>query len=446
MELSQQRIRRDLLRLAYPAILEMMLHTTVWIADTAMVGRLGPVELSAVGLGGEIFFTTVFVFAAIGVGATAMIARYYGAKEYKKVHHISSQVFLLGILVGTFVSVLLYFVGDTVIYWFNIPEEVAIQSEIYIKTATVGTFFMLPMFVSIAILRGIGNNQLPLLIAIVINTINIIGDYVLIFGKFGFPAYGVKGAAIAAAAGHIVGAVVIWVYLFSGRLEVKLDLQNIIKFDKEIIKKVLNLSTPAGIAELITNGSRIVFSIMVAHLGAVAYAAHQVAVAAESLSFMPGFGFSIAATTIVGQSLGAKEQVQASKSGWEALKLGLMIMVSIGLFFLILPHQIIKVFIPNPEVIELGASCLRIAAFEQPVIAVEMILSGALKGAGDTRWPLYSALVGNWLIRIPLVYLSVFVFHLPVTFVWIVTVIDFTVRSVIVLWRFKSGKWTAIKI
>jgi putative MATE family efflux protein len=185
---------------------------------------------------------------------------------------------------------------------------------------------------------------------------------------------------------------------------------------------------------------------MVAHLGAVAYAAHQVAVAAESLSFMPGFGFSIAATTIVGQSLGAKEQVQASKSGWEALKLGLMIMVSIGLFFLILPHQIIKVFIPNPEVIELGASCLRIAAFEQPVIAVEMILSGALKGAGDTRWPLYSALVGNWLIRIPLVYLSVFVFHLPVTFVWIVTVIDFTVRSVIVLWRFKSGKWTAIKI
>ncbi|MDI3533748.1 MAG: hypothetical protein PWQ82_113 [Thermosediminibacterales bacterium] len=432
--------------LAWPAILEMMLHTMIWVVDTAMVGRLGAVALSAVGLGSEILFSVVFIFAAVGVGATAIIARNVGAQNYQRATFVAEQALVLSLSLGVVLAAFGLFLIDDIFKAINIEPAVADLALDYLGIILWALIFMLPMFVSVAIMRGTGNNKTPLVIAGITNFLNLIGDYVLIFGKFGAPAMGVKGAALAAAIGNITGSLIALYFIFSHREIIKIKPKNLLRFDLSIFKQIIKLSFPAGLEEGINNTSRILFVIMVANMGPVFFAAHQVAVAVESLSFMPGHGFAIAATIIVGQNLGAKNFDRSEKGALTAMKLGLLTMSFMGIVFLVGHNYIVRLFITDAKVAYWGALCIFIASFEQPFLAFYMTLSGALRGAGDTRWPMYAASIGNWLIRLPLVYMVVYIWKLSVTAIWIITTVDFALRSLVVFLRFRKGKWKEIDI
>jgi len=442
----QAELRRRLLLLAWPAILEMILHMMVGIVDTAMVGRLGPRELAAVGLGSRILFAVVFLFAAMGTGAAALVARAVGARDWSGANRIAAQAMVLGFLAGAAISLVGFTAGDYLFSLIRLEPLVARLVREYLQITMLPAALILPLFIANAILRGAGNTRAPLLIALITNGINIIGDYVLIFGRGGFPALGVAGAAAATAAAQVLGSLLALAVLFWGDPLLRLQPGDFLGWDGKLVGRILRLSLPAGLEELVFSAGGMVFTLMVTSLGTVPFAAHQIATSVESLSYMPGHGFAIAAATTVGQSLGARHPEEAKEGGWQGAKLALLVMTGTGLLFFGFPRHLAAFFAPGEaEVIALGATAIRISALEQPAIALEMVLAGALRGAGDTRFPLLVTSLGFWLVRMPLTYLVVFVWRLPLGAVWVVTAIDWFFRSILLYRYYRRGKWLLVR-
>ncbi|HHX23240.1 MAG TPA: MATE family efflux transporter [Thermoanaerobacterales bacterium] len=443
---SEKSLRQKILSLAFPAILENVLHTAVWMVDTAMVGRLSAAALSAVGFGTQVAFALVHIFGAIGIGTSALVARYVGAGQPKDANRVVAQSFLVSTIISVLIAIANIYIGIPLLS--AVIEDPAVVSlgVIYVRIITIGVVAMIPAMVMNAALRGAGNTRLPMVSAFIANTFNIIADYVLIFGHFGFPQMGVRGAAIATALAQIIGATITLLYLLMGKDIIKLDLKQAFRVDIDILKQLSRLSLPSCLEEFVHSGSRIVSSIWIASLGTVSLAAHQVAHSAESMSFMPGYGFQVAASTLVGQNLGADRPDEAEKSGWKTMQLAVLFMGAVGLFFLLFSYPLMGLFTNVKEVREVAAICIRIAAFEQPTVAICMSLAGALRGAGDTRGTFKVGIISNYLIRIPSLYLVIFVLKKPINYVWMAIVFQFLVQATLTMLRFKQGIWKKIKV
>ncbi|HHW91243.1 MAG TPA: MATE family efflux transporter, partial [Firmicutes bacterium] len=381
LDRAQAGLRKRLLMLAWPAILEMVLHMMVGIVDTAMVGRLGPQELAAVGLGSRILFSVVFVFAAMGTGAAALVARAVGAKDWAGTNRIAAQAMVLGFLAGGAIALVGFTSAGSLFSWLQVEPLVARLGREYLQITMLPAVLILPLFIANALFRGAGNTRVPMIIALITNGVNIVGDYVLIFGKGGFPALGVAGAAVATATAQVLGCLLALGILIWGALPLRLHPRDFLFWDGKLVGRILRLSLPAGLEELVFSLGGMVFTFMVTSLGTVSFAAHQIATSVESLSYMPGHGFAIAAATTVGQNLGANHLDEAEEGGWQGALLALLVMTGIGVLFFSFPRHLASLFAPGEaEVIALGAAAIRISALGQPAIAVEMVLAGALRG------------------------------------------------------------------
>ncbi|WP_054950569.1 MATE family efflux transporter [Numidum massiliense] len=444
---TKKDIRREIAWLAFPAIGEMMLQMIVSMTDVAFVGRLGANELAAIGIATNIFFTLLFIFAAIGVGATAIIARAFGAGDAKQANYVAGQAFTLGLGIAAVASLLGFFYAESLMGFFSRDPEVIAHGVAYLEVVALPSVFMLVYFVMRGVVIGSGNTKLPLLLAVLISIINITGNYVLIYGKWGFPRLGVAGAAWSTSLSLSVASLILIAVMFSGKIRVHLQFRDVIRPHWQTMKRILRLSIPAQLEELMRGGGNLLVTLIISlSMGALAYAAHTVAISVESLSFMPGIGFAIASTALVGQALGAKLHERAERIGWEATKMTVAVMSVFGLTFLVLSEPIVRLFTNDATVIPIAALLIKISALEQPLMALEFVLAGALRGAGDTRWALYITLIGNWCIRIPGLLLVVFVFGGGIYAIWVVFVIDWLIRASIAVWRFRSGKWKTIDV
>lgn len=437
----------SILVLAWPIVIEMGLHTFVWIFDTAMVMRLGAREATAVEYGAIVLFNSLMILGALGIGANSLVARYTGAKDMQRAALTGGQAISISFLITalfTGLSILAYqsffssIIKDTI--------TVALTEEYFYYALVSGGFALLPLVVASGVIRGIGNTRVPMIIALIANTYNVIGDYLLIFGNFGFPALGVKGAALATGSAQLIALALSIGYLLWHKGILPFSLKSMFPFDKEIIRQVLKLSIPAGAEELTHSGSRMITASWITVLGPVAFAANAAAIAAEAFSFMPGQAFAIAATTLVGQRLGAGYIRQARDTGYWAVAIGTVLMSAFGLAFFFFPYLVMSLFDPpDPEVLRLGILCLQIAAVEQPFIALTMIFSGALKGTGDTKGPFRIGLYSNLFVRLPLIYLVIYVLQLEVYYIWWVTAIQYAVSALLLYIRYRRKDWSSLE-
>lgn len=433
--------------LAWPIVIEMGLHTFVWIFDTAMVMRLGAREATAVEFGAILLFNSLMILGALGIGANSLVARYTGAKDMNRAALTGGQALMISFFITaafTAISIMLYspffnwIIKDTL--------TVALTEDYFYYALVSGGFALLPLVVASGIIRGIGNTRVPMIIALIANAYNVIGDYILIFGHFGFPALGVKGAALATGSAQLIALVLSVGYLFMHKGILPFTVHSLFPLRKKIIRQVLKLSLPAGAEELTHSGSRMISASWITVLGPVAFAANAAAIAAEAFSFMPGHAFAIAATTLVGQRLGAGFIRQARETGYWAVALGTILMSSFGLLFFFFPYLIMRLFDPpDPEVLRLGIICLQIAAVEQPFIAITMIFSGALKGVGDTKGPFKVGLYSNLFVRLPLIYAVIFIFQLEVYFIWWVTAIQYAVSALLLYIMYRKKDWSKLE-
>lgn len=443
-DLTSGSIRKNVLYLAWPAVVTMLLQMVVGIADIAMVGRLGTNELAAVGLGRQIVFLFQGLISGVSIGATALIARYIGARDKEKAVSVGEQSIIFGLILSLVIGIPGFFYGDIFFKIFGAERIIISLGFDYLQIIFFGLFTVFITFIINGIFRGIGDTKTPMYLMAFINVLNIILNYFLIFGIWKFPFLGVKGAAVATVVSRGLGILIGLYLLYSGKRGIKLRLHYQIDFS--IIKKIIRIGLPASGESLIFSTAGIFYTMIVVSFGTVAVAAHQVALRSESFSFMPGFGLAIAATTLVGQNLGAAKPERAEKSAYESLKLGLLIMGSMGILFFIFPEYFVKIFTNDPDVIKLAIPCLRIVAISEPALAIMFVLAGSLRGAGDTVFPMIIAGVSHWLLRLPLAYFLGVVMGGGLTGAWIAMTLETIAGGLLFYIRFKRGKWKTIKV
>jgi len=438
-------IRGEVLRLALPATAEQMLGMMVGIVDTFLVGHLGAESLAAVGLANQWIFLSATFFGAVGTGSTALIARFIGAKEPDKANQVLRQSVLLGILIGIVASILGLCLAELAVTLLGARGEVVELSATYLRIVSVALVVAPLMYLGNASLRGAGDTQTPLRIMMVVNAVNIVVAVTAINGLFGVPKMGVAGSAVGAATAQVVGGVLVTAVLLKGRGQIRLQLDGL-RPDSEVVRRILRVGLPTGVENLMFRIGNMAYVTVLASLGVEAYAANQVAINAWSLSFMPGFGFAVAATTLVGQALGAKEPEAAEQHGYTSYWMGAGLMAAMGLMFVLFPAQIMGFFTNDAEVIAVGTMPLRVMGLAQPFLAAAMIFAGALRGAGDTRFPMIITAAAIWLIRLPMAYVLGVMLGWGLVGAWTAMSLDMVMRGALNFWRFRGGRWKSIAV
>ena len=252
---------------------------------------------------------------------------------------------------------------------------------------------------------------------------------------------GVKGAAIAIAVSECLGAA----FLFARSLKRRYIVPSR-KLEMRLTTMTIKLGWPIFVDRLLQNAGSMVFAKVILLYGTAVYAAHQVGLAIEAISFMPGYGIAVAAATMVGQNLGAGRPEDARLSAYEANRLAVILMAGMGFVFFFFPYVLLRLFTNDPEVIGYGILYMKIVAFAQVPLAITMVLTGSLRGAGDTGFIMFATMAGMWLVRLPVTALLATVFHAPIRYVWSVMIFDWLVRMGLLSWRYRKERWGRLEI
>lgn len=425
--------------LTWPVILEMSGQMLAGTLVTVMVGHLGAVSLAAVSLAIMVQMATTMVFAAAGTGAAAIVSREAGAGNWDAVRTIAGQTVMLAAVLGMFLAALGYAASSVVFSVIDAEAEVAELAEELLRLIFVFTPLYLVMSVSNFILRGVGRTIDSFWVSTLNNGVNLLASFLFIYGV-GVPQLGAYGAAWGTAVGQMLGGTLAVIMLIKSPL-IDLRAAEVFSFQRDVVERILRVSVPAALEQAAMQGGRIAFTFLLVGVGTVQFAAHQIAMQVESISYLPGFGFSVAAMTLVGLSLGRQTPHRAERYVKLTRSIAIWSMTVMSAVFFFFSEELTMLFINDQDVLYWGSICVMIAAFEQPTIALNYVMGGALRGAGDTTSPMYVTTIGIWLFRLPLIYLFITVWKYPISTAWWITAGDFLIRSSILWWRFSSGKW-----
>ncbi|MFA4646165.1 MATE family efflux transporter [Pyrococcus kukulkanii] len=460
-------IRRRLWRLAWPAITGNISQTLLNLVDTMIVGHVSAIALGAVGLGGTVSWFMFPIMMAVSTGTLAVVARRVGEGNYEEASKVAEQSMYIAFILGIPVMLFGIFFGDDILRIMGAKGEVLEIAYAYLKVLFLFYPIRFVGFAFFSSLRGAGDTKTPMLLNILMNVINAILDYLLVFGKLGFPRMGPVGAAWASGIGITI-AFLVGLYLFiAHKLVLKPVLELRIRWD--IVEKILRIGTPTMLERGLFSFYNFLYMSIVTRFGKIALSAHQIGLRVESIAYMPAFGFSIATSALVGQSLGAKKPEQAERVVKEALVMTTTFMSVMALILTVFPRYLVVPFLsssdPNYEVVKnLASIYLIIVGISEIPLGVTFVLSGALRGAGDTKSPLYVTAISKLLFRIIPSYLLGFGFEIPSFTIWKLTFPGFTFKGlgVIAAWVgmsletfitaglfwlvFRKGKWKHIKI
>jgi MATE family multidrug resistance protein len=413
----QPMTQRRVLGLALPIIGENLLQTMVGAVDTFMVADLGKDALAGVGTAIELVFFMIAILSAVSIGATVLVSQAFGGRDSRRTNELARQAIVWGVLLSIPVSLLgTIFAGD-VISLFGTEPDVAHNATLYIRIIAATSVVLLLDFVCGSIFRGVGDSRTPLKAAIVANVVNVIVAFLLIFGHLGLPELGVAGSAWGATAGRGTAAAIMLFLLVRGHRTVSIRGRVGWRPHVDIGKKLFRLGVPAALEQMLMSCGFMAMMAVVAILGTVSLAAQQIGFTALSMAFMPGFGFAIAATALVGQSIGARKIDDAKTATRIAMIWGTAWMSIGGLVYFIFARQVMSIFSDDPEVISTGVTALRALSISLPFWAAWSVNGGALRGSGDTRSPMYASVAAVW-AAVGLAYVGVKWFDTGLGWVW----------------------------
>lgn len=450
-DITKGNLRRSVLLLALPVVARMFLQMLVGIVDLAMVGRVAPAAISAVGMGNQVFILSSAILNAFTVGTTALIARMVGARQADQAKVYARQSLVVTFSVGLAIGIVLFIGAEHIMRFMMIAAEdpdpdIIRYSTSYLRIVAAAEPLTFVMVNCYAILQGAGNMKTPLYIMAFANIFNVVFDYLLIFGIGIFPEMGVAGAALATSGSKNIAAILGLIYLFSRHSPIRLSLRESFRPQKERIMEIMSIGLPSAGEQLVRSSSTFIMSMLVASMGPIAIAANQIISKSMSMSFMPGIGFGHAATTLIGQNLGAQQPERAEKSGYVACKLASILMFIVGLGFFFFSHEIAGIYTDDVAVQAAAAANLQILAISQPFLAYVMVLAGALRGAGDTKFVMLVTLIGTWGSRVVASWFLGIFLGLGLQGVWIAMVMDNLVRAAMMVARYRAGKWKTIKV
>ncbi|MCF7804490.1 MAG: MATE family efflux transporter [Candidatus Marinimicrobia bacterium] len=439
-------LTREALSIGYPIIVGMISTTIMNIVDIAMVGRLGAAAIAAVGLTGIFFFTISSFLSALDVGVQTVAARRYGEQEYHETGTVLWNALLIAVLTGVPATILGMAFGTKFIVLLNSDPQVVALGQDYIWYRFMGIGFVVISMAFHGFFNGIAKTKIHLKVTVVANALNVLLNYLLIFGKLGLPEMGVSGAGLASTIGMAYSVLGYAYFGLQEPIRSKFAFLVPARFKPDIIRKVVRLSIPVAIQNALVHAGFTAFLVIVGKIGTVALAASEIVFNILSFSFMPGYGFGLAAGTMVGKYLGALDPDKAEQSGWIGMRLTIVFMGVMGIVFILIPGYILRLFTTDLVVIREGIIALQILGAIQFVDAIGMSLAGALRGAGDTPFVGITEIIINLGLFLPTAYLFSITLQYGLFGAWIAFGVYIISYAGVMIFRFQQGRWKAIEV
>jgi len=431
---------KKVLRISIPAAMHNLLNMVQAMIDMLFVGRISAVSVAAVGVSMQYMGLMYAFMSLIYVGTNALVSRFYGARDMTKAGQVIFMMLCFSFVISIPLTFVAYNYGPYLFKILNTGEEVATQGAIYMRMFSYGIPAMFVMGVLFSGMNAIGATKIPLFISITGNLLNVVLDYILIFGKLGFEPMGISGAALATV---IVIYCQIGLYLYVYLVRKKLAITLIPDFS--LLRRALKVAVPTWIERISSHPSYLVLSALVAKYGVNELAGYQVGLRLEGLAFMPGIGFTLAGMALVGQGLGAGNPEEAESDAIATVVSAAVIMGLLGVVMIVFAYPMASAFSTHEPTIQSAATYLRIMGVSQVPLAITFVLSGCLRGAGDTRWTFMINTISLWGVRILPAWLISYVTGTPV-WIFIIAVVETFVRATILIQRFRKGHWKHIKV
>jgi putative MATE family efflux protein len=452
-DLSPQTLNRTIVKLAVPAVLENLLGTAVLLVDTLLIGRLhDPAALAAIGVSGSYIWIAQGVFMALGIGALAIVARAWGEGNLAEARRTSGQSISLSLVLSVVLMALMMICAEPFMRLLVQDPDPA-MSEHVVQLATLYSHLILstallayPRMVMSNLMRAAGDTRTPMLITLAVNVVNIVLAAWLIFGGGPMPALGLAGAGIATAIALGLGGLASFIAMWRGWTPLRVSPREMLVWEWPEVRRIWRVALPNIIESGIQRVGFITFIGIVSSLGTASLAAHQITNSIESFAFMPAWGLAIAASTLVGQSLGAGRIDIAQLATRRSAIFGVSAMVLMGSLFVIFAPLMAGAFGAQADVLALATVAVALSALELPSLAFYMIYSGALRGAGDTRSPMIVSLIGSIVLRVSMVWLLAIGLGMGLAGVWIGTAIDWAGRALLVYLLYRRGRWKQLKV
>ncbi len=447
--ITSKELYRDIIQIAWPSLCELFLTSLVHMVDTMMVGNLGPDAISAVSIATQPKFLFMNLVMALNTGTTAMVSRARGKQDQERANRILRQCMVFVTFIGIISAILGYIFSAPLISFMangGLDPSVLEQGTRYLQIQFM--FFPCVAWTSVitAALKGTGQAKPSLYYNTIANAVNICFNWLLINGNWGFPRMEVAGASLATCIGQFVALLISLYCIFSGKFYCRMQMKNLLKFDRDIMSGVIKVGVPSLIEQLIMRFGVIMYTRTVASLGSIEYATHNICMNIQSMSFMIGQGFAVSSTALVGQSLGKNRPDMAEHYSRRCRNLGFYVAIGIAILFFIFRRTLVGFYNKEEIILELGGVLMLYVALLQPFQANQFILGGSLRGAGDTRFTAVVMLITIVGIRTCLAYLLVTVLGWGLHGAWIALCADQICRSMIIMARYNQGKWKKIKL
>lgn len=440
---ENRKLIKNIFQITLPAVFDLLAQTLIMALDMKMVSSLGPSAISSVGVGTAGMYALIPALIAVATGTTALLSRAYGADNKLDGKKAFAQSFFIAVPLGIFLTIIFLIFSEQIINLVGNAKDMNLSDAILYQNMTVIGFpFLGVSIATFYAFRAMGENKIPMIGNTLALVLKIILNFLLVY----LFKWGIFGAALSTTLTRLFSAIFsIYLVFWSKKNWISLELKDL-KFDYFTSKRILKVGIPAAVEQLGLRIGMLIFEMMVISLGNLSYAAHKIALTAESISFNLGFAFSFAASALVGQELGKGSSQKALKNGYICTIIAMIVMSTFGLLFFIIPQFLVSLFTKDKDVIELATMALKIVSICQPFSGASMVLAGALRGAGDTKSVLLITYLGIFLVRIPITYLFLDVLNFGLAGAWIVMTIDLVIRSSLAFYIFRRGKWKYLQV
>ncbi|MDR3414253.1 MAG: MATE family efflux transporter [Formivibrio sp.] len=449
-------IRRDVLQLALPVLAEQSFFILMGIVNTIMAGRISREAGAATGAVDSINVIFINFFAALSIGATVVVAQYIGQRNIRMANEAVKQALAANTLISVTSACMIWIFGDWILHLLYGKSEPAVMSamQTYLNITLIGYPLMAITQVIWGCLRGAGDTKTPMKVNIVMNVLNIVLGYVLIYGlhlknahfDIDIAGQGVRGAAIGITLARGIGTVLAILIIWRGVSVIRLKNLRHFRFDRAIQRSIFGISTPSGSEALLFNGGKIITQVFIAGMGTVALAANTFAASIVAYMNLPGLALQITLTTMIGQNMGRGDIQEAERTFHYIFKLGTICMTAMGLITLPLAYWFACLFSRDGEIIQLTTRIIQLNCFFMIFWSASFVLPAGLKGAGDAKFTMWATMAGMWIFRIVMGYTLGIALGFGIMGVWMGMFIDWMVRAVLFYLRMVSGKWKTMSV
>ncbi len=428
--------------------MDLSSQTIMFTIEAIFIGRISTAAFAGQGLAIQVVVSTLTILITFIVGSSLIVARHVGAEEKREANHVFGQALMISIVIS-FVFAIAWFFGG--VHLFKLIEaggsiEAQRAGVSYLRIIALFAPIIITNFTAVGVIRGAGDTHLSMIINVCINGLNLVLAPLFIFGWFGFPRWEVEGAAIALGISHSAGFLITLYILRTRKSALFLSFRELTRPNFKTFKRLLNTGIPTTVEQLVWAVGLLIVSIYAARLGEKYLAAHIVLYRIQNILSMAYLGFSLAAMTLMGKNLGAEKKKLAERTAKTAGWVGFIFSLIVAATMTIFSRSILYLFTPEQSVISIGASAMIVFAIVQIPKAVDNVIIGNLRGAGDLKWLMFMTMLGVIFLEVCLNWVVAFKTSLALVGLWSVHLLDETLRLIANFWRFKGGRWKFIKV